>query len=449
MQIKQKNLPTFGTDGVRGLADKIFSPSSVSSLALVFAQVLDANHTTPIVLARDTRISGDSIASAFKASVTAFGIDVIDLGVVSTPAAIYVMRSIGAIGAVISASHNPYYDNGIKLFDRGGIKLSTDQEKEIEDLWHKHILDTNITSWFDKNDDQEYLFGKVSNGTLAVQDYLNNLISLFNKTSFKGYRIILDCANGSVSSYANIPFEKLGAEVILINNQPSGTNINKDCGATNVQSLVESVLKNNATIGFAFDGDADRVIAVDSKGNIRDGDDLIYFLSNLTNQKNAVMTVMSNGGYIQALKEKGISTTLTDVGDKNVLSECIKTNTRFGAEQSGHIIDMDYIPSGDGLYIALLITSLLAENKTSIEEVCNNIELYSQKLVNIKVEKTMHNKIVKDSILLNLIEDFSKRARILVRPSGTEPLIRVLVESPSQELVEDMSAKLKEVIENI
>lgn len=444
-EVKFPNL-SFGTDGVRGVAHEIFSPLSVSALALAFAQIEDSKKSVPFVIARDTRISGDSIAHAFSASINSLGIDVIDLGVCSTPAAAYVIRSIGAIGAVVSASHNPYYDNGIKLYSLGGIKLDEVTEEKIQELCNGYIKKPLSMTWQTNDEEVDLKFGKTTDGTAALEDYLQNLYNTITVEG-SGKTVVLDCANGAASNYAHLPFEKLGFKVIVNNNAPNGTNINP---SNVLEELQESVIKNKAIMGFSFDGDADRVIAVDSSGNIHNGDHILFALVKLTKQTLAVCTVMSNGGVLEAFRESHVYVNLTNVGDKNVLSSCLESDIRFGAEQSGHVIDLDYLHGGDGLYIALLLTQLLLENDTDLTEVCSQIKLHEQKLINVKVPFYKHDELMKHPDVKQKIADANHlHSRVLVRPSGTEPLIRVLVESIDGELAEDIANDIVELIESI
>ena len=413
----------FGTDGIRGIANKTLTPEFSYKLGRVLGHVLKENHDViNVLIGRDTRISGVMLECALTAGLLSIGVNVMRLGVVSTPAVAYLTKSLCAqAGIMISASHNPYYDNGIKIFGTDGYKIPDDMELAIEDLIDKpDNLDRPINE----------KIGVVDNYFEGQHKYLASIQKTINN-KFENLKIAIDCANGGTSVLAPHLFANLGAEVLIINNNPDGININCSCGSTDTRALRNFVIENKADIGFAFDGDGDRLVVIDEKGNQLNGDYLLYILGSYMSQKgilnqNAVVsTVMSNKGFHKALQDIGIKSIVTPIGDRNVLDQMLKDNLNLGGEQSGHIIYLDYSTTADGLLAAVQLLNVMAEKKAALSELTSGIKYYPQVLENIPVknkETILANEEIKNKI--NDIDNvLGENGRLLVRPSGTEALI--------------------------
>lgn len=439
----------FGTDGVRGVANKDLSPLLAFKLGRAGAQVLSKLHKKPImVVGKDTRISGDLLEAALIAGMCSQGADVLKVGIMPTPAIAYLTRHFNAdAGVVISASHNPFEYNGIKFFDKNGYKLPDAMEDEIEAL----LEDTNgeIKNPIGSDVGKTYTED-------AIRPYVDFIKSVIDKKlKFRGLKVALDCANGASYQVAPIILEELGADVHIINNQPDGTNINVNCGSTHPESLCKYVREIRADVGLSFDGDADRLIAVDEKGEIVDGDHIMAICGvhlksrGLLKNETVVSTVMSNMGLEVALKNAGIQMMRAKVGDRYVLEEMLSSGYNFGGEQSGHIIFLDYNTTGDGILTGVkLIDVMVNENKT-LSELRQIMKVYPQILINVTVaDKSGYdsNKRIQGIIAENQ-ELLGEKGRILVRPSGTEPLIRVMVEGEQQDLIEKVAKSVAEVIE--
>ncbi|AEE90528.1 phosphoglucosamine mutase [Tepidanaerobacter acetatoxydans Re1] len=439
----------FGTDGVRGVANKDLSPLLAFKLGRAGAQVLSKLHKKPImVVGKDTRISGDLLEAALIAGMCSQGADVLKVGIMPTPAIAYLTRHFNAdAGVVISASHNPFEYNGIKFFDKNGYKLPDAMEDEIEAL----LEDTNgeIKNPIGSDVGKTYTED-------AIRPYVDFIKSVIDKKlKFRGLKVALDCANGASYQVAPIILEELGADVHIINNQPDGTNINVNCGSTHPESLCKYVREIRADVGLSFDGDADRLIAVDEKGEIVDGDHIMAICGvhlksrGLLKNETVVSTVMSNMGLEVALKNAGIQMMRAKVGDRYVLEEMLSSGYNFGGEQSGHIIFLDYNTTGDGILTGVkLIDVMVNENKT-LSELRQIMKVYPQILINVTVaDKSGYdsNKRIQEIIAENQ-ELLGEKGRILVRPSGTEPLIRVMVEGEQQDLIEKVAKSVAEVIE--
>ncbi len=439
----------FGTDGVRGVANKDLSPLLAFKLGRAGAQVLSKLHEKPImVVGKDTRVSGDMLEAALIAGICSQGADVLKVGIMPTPAIAYLTRHFNAdAGVVISASHNPYEYNGIKFFDKNGYKLPDAMEDEIEAL----LEDTNgdIKSPIGSGVGKTYTKD-------AIRPYVDFIKSVIDKKlKFKGLKVALDCANGASYQVAPIILEELGADVHIINNQPDGININVNCGSTHPESLCKYVKEIKADVGLSFDGDADRLIAVDEKGEIIDGDHIMAICGvhlksrGLLKNETVVSTVMSNMGLEAALKNAGIQMVRAKVGDRYVLEEMLSSGYNFGGEQSGHIIFLDHNTTGDGILTGVkLIDVMVNENKT-LSELRQIMKVYPQVLINVTVaDKSSYdsNKRIQEIIAENQ-ELLGEKGRILVRPSGTEPLIRVMVEGEQQDLIEKVAKSVAQVIE--
>ena len=431
----------FGTDGARGIAVTELTCELAMNIGRAAAIVLTKQKThkgkARILIGKDTRISSDILESALIAGITSVGADVELLGVVPTPAVAYLVRYYGAdAGVMISASHNSVEYNGIKLFSSTGFKLPDDVENEIEAL----ILDTPEKMTLVDGSD----VGRVRTMYGAVSEYNEHIQSTVDG-KFQGLLVAIDCANGSASATAVSLFYKFGAEYVYINNEPDGLNINDKCGSTHIEQLVELVKKRGCDVGFAFDGDADRCLAVDEKGNIIDGDKLIAILSRYMKEmgtlKNntAVVTVMSNLGFHRFMNENKIETVCTKVGDRYVLEEMLNNGYNIGGEQSGHIIFLDHATTGDGQLTAVQTLELLSKCKRPLSQLVKDIPDFPQLLVNVKItedKKGLWDKTQKiTDIIAQAEQAMGENGRILVRESGTEPLVRVMIEGKDEKEV--------------
>lgn len=431
----------FGTDGARGIAVTELTCELAMNIGRAAAIVLTKQKThkgkARILIGKDTRISSDILESALIAGITSVGADVELLGVVPTPAVAYLVRYYGAdAGVMISASHNSVEYNGIKLFSLTGFKLPDDVENEIEAL----ILDTPEKMTLVDGSD----VGRVKTMYGAVSEYNEHIQSTVGG-KFQGLLVAIDCANGSASATAESLFYKFGAEYVYINNEPDGLNINDKCGSTHIEQLVELVKKRGCDVGFAFDGDADRCLAVDEKGNIIDGDKLIAILSRYMKEmgtlKNntAVVTVMSNLGFHRFMNENKIETVCTKVGDRYVLEEMLNNGYNIGGEQSGHIIFLDHATTGDGQLTAVQTLELLSKCKRPLSQLVKDIPDFPQLLVNVKItedKKGLWDKTQKiTDIIAQAEQTMGENGRILVRESGTEPLVRVMIEGKDEKEV--------------
>jgi len=439
----------FGTDGVRGIANKELTPELAYKLGRSAGYVLMREEEKPrVVLGRDTRISGYLLESALIAGLLSIGAEVMRLGVITTPGVAYLTKATSAhAGVMISASHNPVADNGIKFFGQDGFKLTDEQEKEIEDL-------------IDAEDNMPRPTG---GGVGVTNDYLEGgqkYLSYLKDTvdnDFEGLHIALDCANGSASGLATHLFADLEADFSTIGSSPNGLNINDGVGSTQPEKLQEFVLEKEADIGLAFDGDGDRLIAVDEKGNLVDGDKIMFICAKHMNNngklKNStvVSTVMSNLGFYKALEENGMRSDKTSVGDRYVMEEMRKNGYNLGGEQSGHIIFLDYITTGDGMLTAIQLVNVMKETGKKLSELAAEVTTYPQVLKNVKV--TDKNEALTNPVILSEIEaaekELGEEGRILVRPSGTEPLVRVMVEAPTEEICEKYAEQIVTVVDKL
>lgn len=438
----------FGTDGVRGVANVELTPELAFKIGLYGGYIFKKKNGGKIIIGRDTRYSGNLLQSSLEAGFMTAGVDVYDLGIVPTPSVAFLVREHKfSGGAVISASHNPFEYNGIKLFDSDGFKLTDDEEKEIEkmiknDYEIKRLKDTDI--------------GVLKDGRYLIKDY-ENYLSELGGDRLKGMKIALDCGNGALYKIAVETLEKMGAEVVAINTSPDGTNINKNCGSTNPDLIKKLVVEENADLGFSFDGDGDRIIASDEKGNLIDGDHMLAIfatsLDRVGKLKNdtVVGTVMTNMGLDVYLDSIGKKVIKTKVGDRYVLEEMKKGDYSVGGEQSGHIIFLDYNSTGDGLATGIHLAMAINDLEKKPSELNKLMENYPQVLVNAKVDNDkkygfLENKKVKEEV--ERIEDeFGKTGRVVIRPSGTEPLVRVMIEGENQEEITEVAEELAGIIE--
>ncbi len=438
----------FGTDGIRGTANKfpITAEIALKVGMAVAAKFTNGEHRHRVVIGKDTRLSGYMVESALSAGFLAAGMDVFLVGPVPTPAVSMLTKSLRAdIGIMISASHNPYHDNGIKIFDKNGDKLSDEIEREIEVM-----IDSDIDSRLASPDK----LGKAKRIEDARGRYMWSVKNTFPKDkTLEGLKIVIDCANGAAYSMAPAILWELGAEVISIGVEPNGFNINEGCGSTHPELLSKTVLENNADIGIALDGDADRLLVVDEKGNIISGDKIIGLIAEkLHNEGNlkkdtAVATQMSNLALEEYLRYFGINLVRANVGDRYVLEEMKKSGYNFGGEQSGHIVLSDHSTTGDGLVAALQVLAVLVSQKSEkkpASEILNIFELMPQILVNVKYQSNdnpLENPDVKNAIL-QAEKQLGNEGRVLVRKSGTEKLIRVMVEGKNQQLIEEIAHQI-------
>ena len=429
----------FGTDGVRGEANVELTPELAFKLGRFGGYVLSQHEEeTPLVfVGRDTRISGEMLEHALIAGLLSVGIRVYKLGVIATPGVAYLVRTEKAsAGVMISASHNPALDNGIKFFGGDGFKLDDDRELEIEAL-----LDAA----------EDTLPRPSAQGLGTVMEYLEGLrkyqeFLVSTGVQLEGMHVVLDTANGAASTSARQIFADLGAHLTVIGENPDGLNINDGVGSTHPEHLQEKVKEVGAAIGLAFDGDSDRLIAVDENGEIVDGDKIMYIIGSYLSSKGLlekntiVTTVMSNLGFHKALDAKGIQKEITAVGDRYVVEEMRKSGYNLGGEQSGHVVIMDYNTTGDGQLTGVQLTKIMQETGKKLSELAAEVTIYPQKLVNIRVENSMKDKAMEVPAIREIIEkmeaEMAGNGRILVRPSGTEPLLRVMAEAPTHEEVD-------------
>ncbi len=437
---------TFGTDGVRGEFGKELTENYAANLAEVAAQVLQCNL---VVIGRDTRESGVLLETAITKALATMGVEVQLMGVAPTPAIAFAARKHGVVAIAITASHNLYQDNGIKIFGAGGCKLSDAEQESIEQ------------AMLARGENAKAADDMVSSGAKSgvarpelLQEYCDWLVGLVRPGALKNLHVALDCANGAFSHVAPEVFSKLGATVTTINATPDGRNINLQCGATHPEPLSEVVKSVGAHFGIAFDGDGDRLIAVDGNAQIVDGDHLLAISAldmkhrgTLRNNK-VVVTVMTNIGFHQAMKNAGIEVVTTPVGDRSVLLALDDESLSLGGEQSGHIIYRDLATTGDGLLAAVSLAALIAESKKSLSEIANTaMTSFPQVLINLRVGKRVDgvDQLFKSEIAA-AEKTLGASGRVLVRASGTEPMVRVMVEAPQQDIAEKVAATLAEAI---
>ncbi len=439
----------FGTDGVRGIANKDLTPELANQLAKASAEIFIKESKGTVVIGKDTRISGDLLEAAMVSGFLAMGVEVITLGVIPTPAVAYATRHLKAnMGVVISASHNPYEYNGIKFFNHEGFKLRDEIEEKIED----YILKNKKT---DKRPVGEGI------GRLIEMEYpekfYGDFVATTIKEDIKGMRIAMDVAHGAAYKVAPETFRNLGAEVFVINDQPNGKNINDHCGSTHPEVLKDVVVENQCDLGVSFDGDADRLIALDEKGEVVDGDQIMGICASFLKEKGAlkkntvVATVMSNIGLGLALKEKDIHLEKTKVGDRYVLEKMKEEGYSLGGEQSGHLIFLDHNTTGDGLLSALKLAEIIKHQKKPLSKLASMMERFPQTLVNAKVPNEYKDSLMKNEVILEEIQKAEKvlqdEGRVLVRPSGTEPLVRVMIEGKNLAQIQGFAQKIAGLIE--
>ena len=448
--MRDRKLIFFGTDGVRGSIDNEVNPESVLKLGHAAGRHFKKRGINTLVIGKDTRISGYMLESALQAGIISSGVNVRLVGPMPTPAISYLVSTFkGHAGVVISASHNSFEDNGIKFFDENGEKLSIDNEREIEKFAeeaYEFVHPENLGK-----------AARISDAKGRYIEFCKNTLS--EDISFSGLTLVIDSANGAAYEVAPKVFKELGAEVYSIADSPDGLNINKDCGSTNINFLKDEVLSKNADFGIALDGDGDRLIIIDSNGRELDGDDILYVIAKNKFEskihlgvKGVVGTLMTNKGLEKAFNDEGIELVRSDVGDKYVLQKLNELNWTLGGEQSGHILCLDKSNTGDGIIAAIqFLQSIVVLNKT-IPELLSEFKKYPQILTNVKVKDG--NKVLKNKKLQKaqkkseeLLETFD--GRVLIRKSGTEHKIRIMVESNSQEATSEQSVLLTELVESI
>ena len=443
----------FGTDGVRGVANDELTPMLAMQLGQAGAYVLSKEkaHKPTIMVGCDTRISGDMLANALMAGACSVGANVVYVGVIPTPAIAYLTKKYRVdAGVVISASHNPVEFNGIKFFDGNGFKLPDALEDEIEELIRSGMKDVQFPTGPS--------VGKIKYRTDAREEYINHAVNAV-AVDLTGMKIVVDCAEGA-SHYTSVEtLKELGAEVVAIHNNPDGTNINANCGSTHMEELQARVVYEKANVGLAFDGDADRLLAVDEKGKRVDGDEIMAIVGNHMKEQGKlkdntiVATVMSNLGFFLMGKEQGIHIEQTKVGDRYVLERMLEIGANLGGEQSGHIILLDYANTGDGELTGTKLLTVLKCTGEKASELASCMECYPQVLVNVKItadKKGMWDKVpeITDAIKM-YSEKLGDDGRILVRESGTEPLVRVMIEGKRTGIITEYAHKIAELIEKM
>ncbi|WP_107840225.1 phosphoglucosamine mutase [Metasolibacillus meyeri] len=438
----------FGTDGIRGVANSELTPELAFKLGRAGGYVLtkDTENRPKVLIGRDTRISGEMLEGALVAGLLSIGVEVMRLGVISTPGVAYLTRVMNAdAGVMISASHNPVADNGIKFFGSDGFKLSDAQEEEIESL-----LDAP----------EDILPRPVGANIGSVNDYFEGgqkYISYLKQTvedEFVNIHVALDCAHGATSSLATHLFADLEADISTMGSSPNGLNINDGVGSTHPEKLAEFVVERGADIGLAFDGDGDRLIAVDEKGQIVDGDQIMFIIGKYLNAKGRlkkstiVSTVMSNMGFYKALREHMMESVQTAVGDRYVVEEMRANDYNFGGEQSGHIVFLDFNTTGDGLLTAIQLVNIMKMTGKRLSELASDMTIFPQRLVNIRVTDkhavTTNEKVA--AVITEVESAMQGNGRVLVRPSGTEPLVRVMVEAATEDDCTTYVEKIAEVV---
>ena len=431
----------FGTDGVRGrVGEGVIRPDRVLELGWATGQVMARHGMSQVLIGKDTRISGYMFEAALESGLIAAGIDVLLTGPLPTPAIAYLTRTFSAdIGLVISASHNPYTDNGIKFFSSAGAKLDDELTEEIETVFSERAFEMTSPD----------RLGRARRIDDAAGRYIEFCKSTYRAPGgLQGLKVVLDCANGATYHVAPSVFRELGAEVTAIGVTPDGLNINQGCGATDTRALRAKVLETGADLGIAFDGDGDRVVFVDDQGVERDGDDLLYLLATLSDPQpeGVVGTVMSNAGLEAALKARGISFARTPVGDRHVMEKLRDTGWLYGAEPSGHVLCMDRLDTGDGIIAALQVLARLRRHGLTLREALQGLHKYPNVLRNVRLKRAEDRRILEDAewqALVREAEETLEEGRVLVRPSGTEPLIRILVEGPDMSAVNRAAEQLE------
>ena len=438
----------FGTDGVRGVANVDLTAELAVDLAIAAAHVLGeigafTGHRPKAIVGQDSRASGDFLEAAVVAGLTSAGVDVYRVGVLPTPAVAFLVKESGAdLGVMISASHNPMPDNGIKFFAKGGDKLADQVEAQIEarlgEPWDRPT-GLNV--------------GRIIFDEDAKERYVTHLLSTVS-TKLAGLKIVVDCANGASSVVAPLAYERAGASVTAISATPTGWNINENCGSTHLDNLINEVKKSGADLGIAHDGDADRCLLIADNGEVIDGDYILnilatsYMSSNKLNKKTVVGTVMSNLGFIKSMEKLGINFEKTAVGDRYVLEKMLESDYILGGEQSGHIIMREFSNTGDGLLTALQVMQVVAQSKKSLLDLAKTMEKYPQVLINVKdvAKERLESSVKIKEAILESEKELAGAGRVLVRASGTESLVRVMVEANDLKLTQKIADSLAQLV---
>ncbi|MDR7870651.1 MAG: phosphoglucosamine mutase [Tissierellaceae bacterium] len=440
----------FGTDGIRGVANTELTPELAFKVGRAAAYILSNGENGKVLVGKDTRASGDMLESALVAGITSMGLDVVLLGIIPTPAVAYLTRKYSALaGVVISASHNPGEYNGIKFFDNKGLKLPDEMEDKIEEI----VKDSKE---LDTHRPTGERIGRVNiekNSSTDYKEYLKSTINI----DLTGMKIAMDCGHGALYNIGPEIIRELNGQVVVVNDTPDGMNINRKCGSTNPDIIKNLVIEEKADMGISFDGDGDRIIAVDNKGNLVDGDHILAICATHLKEKDklpnntVVGTVMTNMGLDIYLKENGMDIVKTSVGDRYVLEEMLKSGYVIGGEQSGHIIFLDYNTTGDGLATGLHLLEVIQETGKSLNDLNKLMTNYPQVLVNAKVDNDKKYKYLEDEVIKEEIEKieeiFHGQGRVVIRPSGTEPLVRVMIEGKNQEEITTIAKNLAQTIE--
>ena len=431
----------FGTDGIRGPVESIITPEACLKIGHATGFVMKELGWDTVVIGKDTRISGYMLESALQAGLISSGIDVILLGPLPTPGVSFLANSNKQVGVVITASHNLFEDNGIKFFNKDGQKISSELEKRIETKLSQEIESVKSIK-----------LGKATRMSDAQGRYIEFCKSNFNNLDLNGLSILLDCAHGATYSVAPKVFEELGAKVTTIGTEPDGVNINQNCGSTNPDFIREEIIKGGYDLGISFDGDGDRILLVSSKGKILDGDDLLYILSKDLNKESGVVgTLMTNKALELHFNQMNIEFCRSDVGDKYVLQKLLERNWTLGGETSGHIICLDAAQTGDAIVAALKLLNSLKESSFNVDESVKSFNKFPQTLINLSVNSP--NKIILNdqfwTEVTNIESKLGKKGRVLIRPSGTEPLIRIMTESENEKDSEDYANRLADLASNL
>ena len=447
----------FGTDGIRRIANTELSPNLVFRVAKAGASVLSkhTDHMPTIFIGRDARISGTLIESAMIAGFLSYGANVKTLGVIPTPAVAYLTKKYNAdASVVISASHNTFEFNGVKYFSNKGMKIPDSLEEEIEEIMDSDEKLSALTAVSEK-------IGVSENREDMIEDYVDFIVGIFHESITKNknddFKVLIDTANGATYKVADKIYKRLGIKHDIINNEPNGININDNCGSTHLGMLKKKVIEGKYSLGIAYDGDGDRCLAVDENGNEIDGDIMLAIASNYLKSEGKlakdtlVATVMSNLGLNKFSEKAGINFKQTTVGDRYVLEEMLKNGYNLGGEQSGHIIYLDYNPTGDGILTSLMLVKILLETNQKPSEASTVVKIYPQVLINAKVNSDKKYDFDKDEEIKEAIEkvtkEFSGNGRVLIRPSGTEPLVRVMIEGENQEVITKKAREIADLIE--
>ena len=441
----------FGTDGARGVANSELSCELAMQIGRATAMVLiDADKKRPkVMIGADTRISSDMLVCAITAGLCSVGADVMQLGVLPTPAVAFLVRKYGYDAAVmVTASHNPCEYNGIKIFQSDGYKLPDELEEKIEAI----ILDGVSLPPVKIGAD----IGRLIKDSKPTRDYVRHLLSTVEGVDFSGCRVAVDCANGAASVTAPELFSRLGVECFIASSAPDGININRNCGSTSLEALQSFVRENKCDVGFAFDGDADRMLAVDENGTVVDGDKIIAVCAKDMKKRGvltadtAVVTVMSNMGFFEFCKNNGINAVTTKVGDRYVLENMVENNYKIGGEQSGHVIFSDFATTGDGQLTALQLLSVMKRTGKRLSELAAEMTVFPQVLINVRVSQMGKARYNNDTEIRRAIESAERElqndGRVLVRVSGTEPLVRVMLEGKDEEKIRILAEEIAEVI---